>query len=328
MSFEKARQLIELATMAAARHGGISLDEIAKAFECSHRTAQRMTNALERCFQDVEVHEDEERRRRWRIVGRRFDRLALREEEALEALDIAAREAAENGRNNHAAVLHRLRNRFLATLPRPAALRAETDAEALLSSLGVVRRPGPYAPARPEITETLYRALRGPFHLSIRYNDHSEEPRKVAPLGFLQGPRSYLVALKDENDPGSIRHFRVDRIREAECLETSFAIPADFDLPSHAQKAFGAWHDSSQYGEVVWKFSPTAAPAAMEFRFHPDQQTERQPDGSLIVRFKASGWLEMAWHLYQWGDHVEVLAPHQLRDLVHPHRRRDFWALP
>ena len=60
MSFEKARQLIELATMAAARHGGISLDEIAKAFECSHRTAQRMTNALERCFQDVEVHEDED----------------------------------------------------------------------------------------------------------------------------------------------------------------------------------------------------------------------------------------------------------------------------
>ncbi|MFC3119550.1 hypothetical protein ACFOHS_19975 [Jhaorihella thermophila] len=32
-------------------------------------------------------------------------------------------------------------------------------------------------------------------------------------------------------------------------------------------------------------------------------------DGRLEVRFHAGGWLEMAWHLYQWGDSVEVVAP-------------------
>ena len=34
-----------------------------------------------------------------------------------------------------------------------------------------------------------------------------------------------------------------------------------------------------------------------------------EPDGGLIVRFSASGWVEMAWHLYTWGDTVEVLEP-------------------
>jgi predicted DNA-binding transcriptional regulator YafY len=53
-----------------------------------------------------------------------------------------------------------------------------------------------------------------------------------------------------------------------------------------------------------------------------------EPDGSLTVRFEASGWLEMAWHLCQWGDRVEVLEPEGLRDLLARHQRADFPALP
>ena len=73
---------------------------------------------------------------------------------------------------------------------------------------------------------------------------------------------------------------------------------------------------------------PSAAPTAREFVFHPGQRLEEAADGSLVVRFEASGWLEMAWHLYQWGDAVEVLAPEGLRALVDGHRRGDFEALP
>ena len=51
-------------------------------------------------------------------------------------------------------------------------------------------------------------------------------------------------------------------------------------------------------------------------------------DGGLIVRFEASGWLEMAWHLYQWGDKVEVIAPKALRTMVEGYRRSDFAAMP
>ncbi|MFC7699488.1 WYL domain-containing protein [Bradyrhizobium sp. GCM10028915] len=71
-----------------------------------------------------------------------------------------------------------------------------------------------------------------------------------------------------------------------------------------------------------------AADHARTFVFHPAQVLEDQPDGSLIVRFKAAGHLEMCWHLYAWGDQVEVLAPMSLRRMVHPYRRSDFAALP
>ena len=55
---------------------------------------------------------------------------------------------------------------------------------------------------------------------------------------------------------------------------------------------------------------------------------EHEDDGSLIVRFHAAGWLEMAWFLYQWGDAVEGLAPQKLRDMTAGYRRSEFEALP
>ena len=67
MSLSKARDLLRLAEMAASRHMGVSLAEIAEEFDADHRTAQRMTKALEDVFQNVEVNTDEDRRRRWKL---------------------------------------------------------------------------------------------------------------------------------------------------------------------------------------------------------------------------------------------------------------------
>ena len=36
----------------------------------------------------------------------------------------------------------------------------------------------------------------------------------------------------------------------------------------------------------------------------------------------------MCWHLYAWGDQVEVVEPKALADMVAGHRRDDFPALP
>ena len=51
-------------------------------------------------------------------------------------------------------------------------------------------------------------------------------------------------------------------------------------------------------------------------RFHANQQVDAMADGSVIVRFRASGMLELAWHLFTWGDKVEILSPESLRNLM------------
>jgi len=326
MSFEKAQDLLRLALMASSRHSGISLAEIRIEFGVSHRTAQRMTDALEATFVNVEINDGPDRRRRWRLLDPAVARLEPRQETTIEALEIAAHTAREDNRLRHARALEDMRDRLMARLPARDALRAEADAEAVLASLGHVARPGPRSAQRPEVMDAVIEALRGPFRLEISYGTKNSM-RIVEPHGVLLGLRSYLVARQPSRGP-ELLNFRMDRIQTARCLDESFAFEDGFSIDTYAAKAFGAYQDPSQYGEVVWRFSPAAADRAAGFQFHLNQKAERQPDDSLIVRFHAAGWLEMAWFLYQWGDAVEVLEPAGLRNLTENYRRSDFDSLP
>ena len=45
-------------------------------------------------------------------------------------------------------------------------------------------------------------------------------------------------------------------------------------------------------------------------------ETVRNEDGTLTVKFRAGGRLEMDWHLYTWGKHVTVVKPENWREMV------------
>lgn len=321
MSYSKASDLIELAMMASARHMGVTLVEIMARFGVERRTAQRMTRALEDLFPNVERRVLPDRRHAWKLTEPVEQSLSVPPDETLEALDLAIREAREAGRHRHARSLARLRDATLARLPAGRARAAETDAEAVLQSVGRVARPGPRGRVDPAVADAIYDALRGPYRLDIDYRgaDGTSRRRRIEPQGVLLGPRSYLIAHVTEDS--RLRHFRMDRIGRAACTDEWFALDPGFDIEAHAAEAFGSYHDARQIGPVAWRFSPRAAPAARDFVFHPDQRLEPQPDGSLVVRFTACGWLEMAWFLYQWGMEVEVLEPAGLRELVDPGKR-------
>jgi predicted DNA-binding transcriptional regulator YafY len=326
MSFSKAQDLIRLAQIAAARRGGISLEEICEEFGVAHRTAQRMTDALEYTFSNVTCEDGQDRKRRWRIADPHLPRLQLRQETGIEALEIAARKAEAEGRIRHARALSSLRDGLLARLPSVDAARAEADAEAVLMAMGSVTRPGPRVNLTPRVLDAVIEALRGPFRLRLLYGDQVSE-RIIEPHGLLLGHRSYLVA-RQPSRGDTILNFRMDRIHSAEPLDESFAFVPGFSLQDYASKSFGVYQDPAQYGEVIWHFAPEASSRAAEFYFHPTQVLEKQTDGSLVVKFHAAGWLEMAWHLYQWGDKVDVIAPEGLRSLIENHRRSDFEVLP
>jgi predicted DNA-binding transcriptional regulator YafY len=324
MSFSKAQDLIRLAKLAAARRGGISLEDISLEFEVSHRTAQRMTDALEDTFGNVMVEDGEDRKRRWRLVDPGLSRLQLRHETGVEALEIAARGAEAEGRLRHSRALTELRERLLEQAPSRA--RIETDSEAVLTAMGQVTRPGPKVSVETDVLDAVIEALRGPFRLSVRYNQ-DDVKRTLEPHGVLLGHRTYLAA-RDPAKVDEVRNFRIDLIHEVEVLDESFALQDGFSIAEYAARSFGVWQDPEQYGEVIWRFAPEAAERAAGFRFHPRQVLDPQDDGSLIVRFEASGWLEMTWHLYQWGNKVEVIAPEPLRAMVAGYRRSDFDAMP
>lgn len=321
MSYSKASDLIELAMMAHAKHIGVTLTEIMERFNVEKRTAQRMTDALMDVFPNVELRVLPDRRHAWKLLEPVESPLSLPPDESLEALDLAVREAKEAERHHHARTLLRLRDKIVSALPSTRARAAESDAEAVLQSIANVARPGPRCRVSPDVAEAIYDSLRGPYRLEIVYQAASGEQRSrlIEPQGVLLGPRSYLIAHVPEDR--DLRHFRMDRITNATCNDDWFALDPDFEIERHAAEAFGSYHDTDQIGQVVWRFSPRAAPSARDFVFHPDQRFTVEDDGSLTVTFTACGWLEMAWFLYQWGTEVDVLEPEGLRALVAPGRR-------
>ncbi len=317
--------------MLATGRRGVTLEDIQEEFSCSERTAQRMTFALQAAFPQTDYAIGEDRRARWNIPARAIAPLLTPSSEELVALAEAIVQLDHAGMPKEAAHARSLERKVRALIPPDKGTKLDVDKEAILEALGHAARPGPQPAADEDVVEAIYEALKGPNLLRISYRRRDEdEPseRIVAPHGLLLGVRRYLVARDTGKGPeANLRHYRVEEIYEAEMLSGSFEIDSGFNLKRHAEKGFGSYESEREFGEVIWRFTPDAAAHARRFVFHPTQSTEEGEDGSLTVKFMASGFLEMTWHLYQWGDAVEVLAPPRLREMVHEYRRV-FPALP
>lgn len=330
MTLVKAGDLLDLARMAAASHSGITLEQIRDRFGVSHRTAQRMRDRLLADFPDVEeTRGQSDRKRRWRLarppVGGQVDISA----DQLAAIDMAIAALGSDSREAHE--LRRLADDVRSLLPRAKLARVESDHEALLDAQGYVARPGPRPKIDAAVDAAVAYALKGFRKIAFDYAsraDAAATERRVLPLGLLSGMRRYLVALPDGEAGARVRIFRLDKIDSVKVQQESFVRPPEFNLQAFAKRGFGAFVKDEEYGEVVWRFAPEAAERARAFSFHPDQTLEDGADGSLTVRFSACGHLEMCWHLYAWGDKVEVVAPAALRAMVADHRRSDFAGMP
>jgi predicted DNA-binding transcriptional regulator YafY len=330
MSFSKATQLLQLARMASGRIG-VTLNDIEREFECVRRTAQRMSQALEDVFPDTEVYTDHEGRKRWRVPQVKAAEFFAPTADQLAALELATRSAERSGLVQEARQLEGLQDTIKLLISSRRRVGLETDQDALLEAMGHAARPGPRPVSDNEIDIEIAEALKGPCELVIRYKGRRDEvasERRLQPYGILLGGRRYLVAKDPAKADGRLRHFRIEDIISARVTDRIFDRDEAFDLASYAARSFGAFQNETEFVETVWRFAPAAAQQASRFEFHPDQVQEMQDDGSLIVRFTASGHLEMCWHLYAWGDQVEVLEPPALAALVNPYRRSDFPSLP
>ena len=331
MAYAKAEQLIQLAKLVASQRLGLCLEEISETFSVSHRTAQRMTRTLELQFPDIETFDGPDGRKRWRLAKVELRDLVSITAEELAALDLAVTKLQRTGMHPEAQALKRLQDKVMGLIPRSKA-RLEPDYEALLEAQGFVARPGPKPRLNNEVHAKLIEAIKACQLVTISYRsnyDQTDRPRTIAPLGFLSGFRRYLVAQDQTSQRGTmIKTYRTDNILFAQIESAYFTRPADFDLQKFANKAFGVFQRDEEITDIAWRFLPEAAAHAAAFQFHPEQSEDLQEDGSLIVRFRSAGLLEMAWYLYSWGDKVEILAPQALKSLTEHHKRRDFPALP
>ncbi len=318
MRYEKADNVLQLALEMQAAHTGLTLQDIQERFGISKRTAMRMKDSVLRNFPQADEVPSDEKTKRWRIPPGVLNQLVSFSADELADLEAAISLLNRENLGDHANSLEGLAAKLKALMKPDVARRVEPDLEALIEAEGLAMRPGPRPKIRTTVLEDLREAIKGCRKVTIRYRNRGSGrrgSRVICPYGFLYGHRHYLVAYDSRNNPTECRKFILSNIEDTKLTDEMFDRDENFSLREYAARAFGLYHDKPV--DVAWRFLPgDAAKDAAEFQFHPDQELEKQKDGSLIVRFRASGALEMAWHLYMWGDQVEVLEPKHLADMV------------
>jgi predicted DNA-binding transcriptional regulator YafY len=315
--FEKLETLLRVALDMRGNAEGLSLEDIQRDYAVSRRTAERMRDAIERVFPQMEQANPGELPKRWRIRAGALSNLIGISAEELAALNTALGLMRRDDLAEPLARLETLLSKLKAIIHPDAARRIGPDLELLAEAEGMALRPGPRQTIAPDIVAALRHAILACKKVQLHYRARSSGALSrtlVCPYGFLYGNRHYLVA--DSLNPKA-RGFRLLSLANIEKVETSarpFARRHNFSLQKFAERSFGVFQEEPF--DVIWRFSPKAAPDARQFLFHPTQTFEDAPDGSLIVRFRAGGALEMAWHLVTWGDDVEVLQPRKLISLL------------
>jgi predicted DNA-binding transcriptional regulator YafY len=305
--------VIDLARRLAASAEGLTLDEMARDMRVSRRTAERMRDAVFMLFPTVEEVSDPPSKR-WRIRGglSAFEQ-APTSTEMLE-LSKAATALRAAGEPARAAALEGLERKLKAAMRSTTLNRMAPDLEALVRAETIAVQAGP----RPSADEGLLTAIRGAVlaqqPLGFTYSRPGAEPRRrsVAPCGVMFGRANYLVAA--DRETGRIQTFRLDRMSSVAPQEGVAIPPADFDLGVFASQSFGIYQDEIE--EVVLRIAPEGAAEAKSWRWHPTQTFEDQADGGVIVRFRASGMRELAWHLFTWGEQAVILAPERLKAVM------------
>jgi predicted DNA-binding transcriptional regulator YafY len=315
MRYAPSERLLRLALRLAGSRTGLSLNEMAADLEVDRRTAERLRDALERLFPQLEHEDDDERVRRWRLPVAALAGMAEPRPEAIATVENVAKECASRGEAERAALLRDAAATLRALMPQSALRRAEPDIAALMEAEGTAMRPGPRVKLVPGVLAVFRRAITAMEVVSIRYRpQRADEPleRLVCPYGILYGGRGWLVG-PAEGLP-EMRLWRLDRVASAELTGRSFLRNGNFDLASYAAQSFGVFQEEPM--DVVLRVSPEAAEDALTWLFHPSQRMETEDDGSVIVRFRAGGTEEICRHLFAWGTSVDILAPLDLREAL------------
>lgn len=164
--------------------------------------------------------------------------------------------------------------------------------------------------------ETIHRAITEYKKVKIHYKTlYSEEEtsRRVDPyfLFYLEGfwhLRGYCHLRED------MRTFALDRILSLKTLNEYF-LPKKISSEVELLGSFGSFIDGDPV-EVVLRFSPEIKPYILRKQWHQSQKNRELENGQLEVTYHVNGIEGIKSWIYRWISHVQIIAPHELRELA------------
>ena len=312
----RASRLLSILLTLSVR-GQASARELADELEVSLRTVYRDVEALSAA--GVPVYATRGRHGGFRLLDGYRTRLTGMTEDEADALFLAGLPgaAADLGLGS---VLAATQLKLLAALPPDLRERA-----ARIRDRFYLDAPGWLGDADPPPNlATVAEAVWSQRRLDVRYERANREvgPRLLDPLGLvLKAGTWYLVAQPHPDDGRGPRTYRVSRVHAAAVRDEEYERPAGFDL-----EAF--WTEYQRgYERRVYRESASVrlSPTGRELLFLVGPIAARRARAQMSEPDR-TGWthtqvpIESVRHghhaLLQLGEHVEVLEPRELRELI------------
>jgi len=315
--YAPADRLLTLVLALQSSRVGLSMAELKELLDVERRTVERLLASL-RGRGDLDLRREDDRggTKVWRILGNTRPLALDVTADELAALHVAIRQVTHASTRIHAGALRSLAAKLGVAMQGPSAAVLENNAMDLAAAEGLVVRPGPREHIDPKVLSDLRRAVLTSHKVRLedyRYRGSGKTGYvTVRPYGFQHGTRSYLIAHSENEKAGAVRRFALANVQAVTLLDETFGKPRGWSLEKFARQSFGVRVEKPV--NVEWRFSPRVADEASRWVFHPTQKTHLARDGSLVLRFRAGGLREMAWHLVTWGEDVEVVKPSRLRD--------------
>ncbi len=302
--YSRVSDIIELATYMASRVQGITIKDIMQKYNVSRRTAERMRDSLLNIFpQIIEIDDVQDGQKHWGFADYSIKEL----------ISFTPKEIANLGILQNRTTNKELKEELGKTIDKIKSLQIkkqisiQNNIELIMQTEGYAIRQMPQYHIDNDIILTIRDAVRNSIKVKCTYHN---KKRILEPLGMIYGEKIYLLA-KEEAKGGEIYTYLLHKLSDASLTNEKFA-RGDFNLKEYSKRSFGVY-----FGEplnVKLKFDKDIADEVLNYNFHPTQKTEQQTDGSVTVKFKASGDKEILWHVFKWGDNVEILAPKKLKN--------------
>jgi predicted DNA-binding transcriptional regulator YafY len=170
---------------------------------------------------------------------------------------------------------------------------------------------------RPEHFESVASATikrkRVQLSYRARYNDE-DTVREVSPQRLVHYRGNWYLDGWCHLRNG-LRSFSMDRISKAELLTQKAKPVADKTLNEVLASSYGIFSGKADKRAVL-RFTPKQARWVASERWHPEQVSQFDKNGSYLLELPYSNDGELVMDILKYGPDVEVISPTQLRDKV------------
>lgn len=319
-----ARHLVKVlkAVEILSKPGGATMDELRQGLDVDKRTSYRIKDRLEELnfplYEDVSGLDGRKRFRFMDSYLKKLPNLSVPELDLSLSELIALYFIRGNSRIFKGTDIERnIKAAFIklnAFMPEGLAEKLDQVKTLFVSSSKFTKDYSDKEDIIEQITDAIFRQQTCTVEYHSFYDDKTKK-FNIDPLRFFERDGGLYLFVR-ATAYGHIRVLAVERINELILLKETFNPPKDFDPDMLLENAFSIVYDDPV--DVKIRFSKEVAKYIKERCWAKEQKLIEEPDGSLILELKTSGWFDVKKWILSFGAKAELLEPaeyrHELRE--------------